>query len=255
MNQTLRTLFVVLLCASARANAQFEGLVESRNFTVDDNGVGQQFDMTIWVRRDMVKVRIPTVGDTPGSTVVYRHDRKLSWIFNDAEKTYFEVSQVDHGIGQEHDQEPDKPQIDRTKRTRQVLGYVCEQILLKRGESQTEIWGAKGLIDLATRLDTLLGNAGGQPPGADTELLRQLQLFPLVSVTKYGGKVIDSQEVTRIERRPLGEELFVIPPDYRKQSSPESEGRDCTHWLFCLPVASLLHAGTSEPPTGVRMSV
>lgn len=221
MKQLFGTLFVVLLCTAARTNAQFEGLVESRNVTVDDYGVGQQFDMTIWVRRDMVKVRIPPVGDTPGSTVIYRHDLRISWIINDAEKTYFEVSQAEQDTGQVHDPEPDKPQIDRTGRTRKILGYLCEQILLKRGESQTEIWGAKGLTDLAGRLDTLLGNAGGHPSGADTELLRQLQLFPLVSATRYDGKVIDSQEVTRIERRPLGMEAFVIPPEYKKQASME----------------------------------
>jgi hypothetical protein len=220
MKQITKTLLVALLCGAARASAQFEGLVESRNFMLDDNGIGQQFDMTIWVRRDMVKVRIPAVGDVPGSTVVYRHDRKISWVFNDAEKTYFEVSLADHSKPQ-RDQDPDKPKVERTKRTRKVLGYVCEQILLRRGESETEIWAAKGLADLATRLDTLLGNGEGRAPDTDTELLRQMQLFPLISITRYDGKVIDSQEVTKIDRRPLGLDLFVIPPDYKKQASME----------------------------------
>jgi len=220
MKQFTKMLLVALLCAVARANAQFEGLVESRNYTLDDNGIGQHFDMTIWVRRDMVKVRIPTVGNVPGSTVIYRHDRKISWVFNDAEKTYFEVSLADQSKEQSN-QDPDKPKVERTKRTRKVLGYVCEQIILRRGESETEIWGAKGLADLAGRLDSLLGNGEGRSPGTDTELLRQLQLFPLISMTRYNGKVIDSQEVTKIERRPLTSDLFVIPPEYNKQATME----------------------------------
>jgi len=220
MKQLTKTLLVALLCAVARANAQFEGLVESRNYTLDDNGIGQHFDMTIWVRRDMVKVQIPTVGGIPGSTVIYRHDRKISWVFNDVEKTYFEVSLAEQSK-QQSDQDPDKPRVVRTKRTRKVLGYVCEQIILRRGESETEIWGAKGLGDLAGRLDSLLGNGEGRSPGTDTELLRKLQLFPLISATRYNGKVIDSQEVTKIERRPLASDLFVIPPDYKKQASME----------------------------------
>jgi|WetSurMetagenome_2_1015567.scaffolds.fasta_scaffold44055_2 hypothetical protein len=225
MKQITKTLLVALLCAAARANAQFEGLVESRNFMLDDNGVGQQFDMTIWVRRDMVKVRIPAVGGVPGSTVVYRHDRKISWVFNDAEKTYFEVSLADQSK-QRSDQDPDKPKVERTKRSRKLLGYTCEQILLRRGESETEIWAARGLGDLATRLDSLLGNGEGISSGTDTELLRQLQLFPLISITRYDGKVIDSQEVTKIERRPLTLDLFVIPPDYKKQASMEPVERE-----------------------------
>lgn len=225
MKQFTKTLLVALLCAVARADAQFEGLVESRNFTLDDNGMGQHFDMTIWVRRDMIKVRIPTVGEIPGSTVIYRHDRKISWVFNDAEKTYFEVSLADQSK-QPRDQAPDKPRVERTKRTRKVLGYTCEQIILRRGESETEIWGAKGLGDLTGRLDSLLGNGEGRSPETDTELLRQLHLFPLISITRYDGKVIDSQEVTKIDRRPLTSDLFVIPPDYKKQAAMEPVGKD-----------------------------
>ena len=222
MKHFSKTILVALLCAVTRSNAQFEGIIESHNYILDDRGVGQQFAMTIWVRRDMVKVRIPTVGSTPGSTVIYRHDRKLSWVMNDADKTYFEVSLADRITRREQrDQDPDKPQVERTKRTRKILGYGCEQVLLKRGESETEIWGAKGLGDIAARLDSLLGQAEGDGAGTQIELLRQLGLFPLVSVTRYGGKVVDSQEVTKIERRPVGVEDFVIPADYRKQASME----------------------------------
>jgi hypothetical protein len=222
--QYTRALLIAFLCAAARANAQFEGVVESRNFTVDDNGVGQHFDMTILIKRDMVKIKIPAVGDTPGSTVIYRHDRKISWIMNDAEKTYFEVSLAEQGSKREQrDQDPDKPKVERTKRTRKILGYGCEQVLLKRGESETEIWGAKGLGDLSSMLDSLLGQTEGDEFDTKNELLRTLQLFPLVSVTRYDGKVIDSQEVTKIERRPVGSELFALPPDYKKQASMEPE--------------------------------
>ena len=63
-------------------------------------------------------------------------------------------------------------------------------------------------------------------PDTDTELLRQMQLFPLISITRYDGKVIDSQEVTKIDRRVLGMDLFVIPPDYKKQASMEPVERN-----------------------------
>jgi hypothetical protein len=220
MKRIFKTLVVALLMGAARASGQFEGVVESKNFMVDDNGVGQQFEMTIWVRRDMIRVKIPSVGDIPGSTVIYRHDRKISWVINDANRTYFEVSLADQMMENRGDQDPDKPRVERTKRTRKLLGYQCEQIILKRGESETEIWGAKGLGDLAARMDSLLGYAG-ERPGTETELMRQLQVFPLISITRYGKKVIDSQEVTKIERRPLELSLFMIPAEYKKQTSME----------------------------------
>jgi len=178
--------------------------------------------MTIWVRRDMIKIRIPDIGAMPGSTVIYRHDRKMSWVINDAEKTYFEVSLASQQPEEmQRDQDPDKPRVERTKRTRKILGYSCEQVVLRRGESETEIWGTGGLGDLSARLDSLLGGAQTGSSGGDQELLAQLRLFPLISITRYEGKVIESQEVTKIERRQLGADLFTIPADYKKQPSME----------------------------------
>jgi hypothetical protein len=222
MNAFTKSLLVALLVGTARANGQFEGIVESRNYTLDDRGAGQSFNMTIWVRRDMVKIRIPSMGEVPGSTVIYRHDRKISYVFNDEEKTYFEVSLANQEMAQQQrDQDPDKPKVERTKRKRKILGFPCVQLKLKRGESETEIWGTKSLGDLAARLDSLLGDSEARSQGADMELLRQLRLFPLVSVTRLGGKVVDSQEVTKIVRRQLSADLFTVPADYKKQRPME----------------------------------
>jgi hypothetical protein len=222
MKKTAKAIIVALLMGAARASGQFEGIVQSNNYTVDDNGVGQRFDMTIWIRHDMLRVKIPSVGGTPGSVVIYRHDRRVSWVINDADRTYFEVPFTDQVVQEKQaDQASDKSTVDRTKRARKLLGYQCEQIILKRGESETEIWGAKGLSDLAAQMDSLLGDSGERGTGTETEVMRQLQLFPLVSITRSNGKVVDSQEVTRIERRPLDLVLFLIPQDYKKQAAME----------------------------------
>jgi hypothetical protein len=222
MKRTIQSLVVSLVVVAAEASGQFEGVVQSRIFTLDDNGAGQNLDMTIWVRRDMIKARTSAAGVGVGSTVIYRRDRKMSWIINEAEKSYFEVSLASGETGDaQRDQAPDRPKVERTKLTNKVLGYPCEKILLRRGESETEIWATNALGDLAARLDSLLGYAEGGVGGGDNELLRQLHLYPLVSVTRYEGKVVDSQEVTKIERRPLGVDLFTIPAEYKKQSSLE----------------------------------
>lgn len=222
MKRTIRTLVVSLFFAAAEANCQFEGVVQSRIFTLDDNGAGQTLDMTIWVRRDMIKARTAGTGVASGSTVIYRRDRKMSWIINEAEKSFFEVSLASEAAGEvQRDQDPDRPKVERTKQTKKVLGYPCERILLRRGESETEIWATNALGDLASRLDSLLGYAEGGGGSGDNELLRQLHLYPLVSVTRFDGKVVDSQEVTKVERRPLGLDIFMIPADYKKQVSME----------------------------------
>ena len=74
---------------------EFEGVVESRNTTVDELGKQQQFVMTIWVKKGMLKIHNTAVGSTPAYTVIYRSDRKTIWTLNDDEQTYFEVLQSD----------------------------------------------------------------------------------------------------------------------------------------------------------------
>jgi hypothetical protein len=213
---------------SAAATAQFEGVVESHNLTVDEQGAEQRYVMTMWVRKDMVRVQIPALGEMPGSTVIYRGDRRTSWVLNDQEKSYFEVS-----FSQDVQQRSTVPEMDstdrpvfvRTKKTRKVLGYPCEQLIVKRGESETEIWGTKGLAALTTVLEGTLARDARGGVEYETQMIAQMGIFPLVSITRYGGKIIESQEISRVERKPVGPELFQVPAGYTKQKGVEMQER------------------------------
>jgi hypothetical protein len=218
--------FIIVVLLQNAASAQFEGVVESRNLTVDEGGVEQRYVMTMWVRKDMVRVQIPQVGDMHGSTVIYRSDRKLSWILNDQEKNYFEVS-----LSQELQQRatiPDMDSADRpifvqTKKTRKILGYLCEQVLVKRGDSETEIWGTKGLTALTAALEGTLAHDVPGGAGYETEMVARMGIFPVISTTRYNGTIIESQEITRIAKKPVGPELFVVPAAYVKQKTVEMQ--------------------------------
>jgi len=45
-----------------------------------------------------------------------------------------------------------------------------------------------------------------------------LGLYPLASSTRIEGKIVESQETTRIEVKDLSSDLFDLPPGFRKQS-------------------------------------
>jgi hypothetical protein len=219
---------IIMVMVHNTAPAQFEGVVESRNLTVDEQGVEQRYVMTMRVRKDMVRVEIPPVGDMPGSTVIYRGDRKISWVLNDLEKSYFEVS-----LSQDVQQRSTVPDMDsahrpvfvRTKKTRKVLGYQCEQLIVKRGESETEIWGTKALAALTAVLEGTLGRDVRGGAGYETQMIAEMGLFPLVSITRYDGKIIESQETARVEKKPVGPELFQVPAGYAKQKGVEMQER------------------------------
>ena len=204
---------------------QFEGIIQSRNRSVDYGGETQEYEMTIWVKKAQVKVTVPQIGATPGSTVIYRTDSRVSWILNDQDRTYFEVALAPRqGMQQPTPSEPaspDKPAVTRTNKTRKILGYVCEQVMIQKGETETEIWGTKGLGDLTQMLNQSLQaeSAGGE----EGDLIAKMGLYPLQSVTRYEGRILESQEVTKIERKSLSNDLFRIPEGYKKQKALDVE--------------------------------
>jgi hypothetical protein len=115
----------------------------------------------------------------------------------------------------------DRPIFVRTKKARKVLGYQCEQVIVKRGDSETEIWGTKGLSALTAVLEGTLAQDGRGDEGYETEMVARMGIFPVISTTRYEGKIIELQEITRIEMKPVGPELFVVPAGYMKQKGVE----------------------------------
>jgi hypothetical protein len=219
MSRSLGLLLLGLLCFRS-AGAQFEGIVESKNLTTDELGSLQQFTITMWIKKDRIRVQSSAFGNTPATTMIYRNDRHIIWMLNDEDKTYFEILQEEKPQGLRSGDESrleDKPTVRRTGRTKKILGYTCEQVLLTRGEGETEIWGTKQLSELEATTSRILGESDADAGGWMDEVAR-LGLYALVSSTRIEGKIIESQQTTRIEVKNLSSDLFDIPPGFRKQA-------------------------------------
>jgi hypothetical protein len=217
-----RYLWLVLMVALSLnpADAQFEGIVETRNVTTDETGNPQNFTITMWIKKDRIRVQTSAFGNTPATTMIYRNDRHIIWMLNEEDRTYFEILQEGRpqglGAGGGASLE-DKPTIRRPGRTKKILGYTCEQVLVTRGEGDTDIWGTKQLSDLAATTSRVLGQSDAEAGGWMDEVAR-LGLYPLVSSTRIDGKIIESQETTRIETKNLSADLFELPSGFRKQA-------------------------------------
>lgn len=224
--------FAVILWSAvvfaSRAFAQFEGIVESQNTTTDELGRPQSFVMTMWIKNDMV--RIETKGaSTPNSIMIYRTDLKKIWVLSEDERSYYEISRN----YQEADVNPPGStdgsySIKRTGKKKTIAGYECEQFIIKRENEETEIWGTKKLSHLVSTLSKALGaDATNGAEGAITEVMKR-GIYPLRSVTRVEGQLIESQEVTRIEPKALNTDLFSLPAGFKKQKGPElmQESRD-----------------------------
>jgi hypothetical protein len=203
-------------CASAQA--PFEGVIESANLTSDEMGAPQKYTMTMSVKGGMVRVDIPSYGSTPGTALIYRRDLKCVWVLDDAERSYFEMQQEAsgrEGIAGE------RPQIRSSGRTKKILGYPCDQLVMQTGDAKTEFWGTKKLGALAKAIALAIEAGGEEGGGVMNDELASMGYFPLVARTKLEGVVVESSEVTKIEGKKLEPALFEVPKGYRKQSRQE----------------------------------
>ncbi len=219
----MRSLALLLIIAVAHVHAasQFEGTIVSANRSMDDGGSPQVYQMTIHVKKSMVRVEVPSFAGIPASTAIFRRDRKVTWMLDAASRTYFEIRVPQGGVNDERAREKkDAPVVQRTKKTKKLLGFMCEQVIVTRSDMRTEVWGARGLEDLAAVLADALDN--GQGPASD-DVIAAIGLFPLFSTTTYEGRELESQEVTRIERKVLDPALFEIPQGYAKQKAADVE--------------------------------
>jgi len=216
--QVVATLCMAFLIAS-RATAQFEGIVVSKNITTDEMGKPQEFIMTMWIKKDMVKIET-SGGTLPSSTMVYRSDFRKIWMLNPEEKTYFEISRDDaaeevHGGGGTKARFTTK----KTGKSKSIAGYPCEQFIIRRGSEETELWGTRKLTHLVTAISKAFGQEHTSVAEGATNEVMKMGIYPMYSSTKVDGFLIESQEVTQVETKMLDSSLFALPADYKKQKT------------------------------------
>ena len=211
-------LLIALSVSSMIAQSSFEGMVESNNTTTDEMGALQRFTMTIWVREGRVRISMSSFGSNPGTTILYHRDRGLTLMLDDRERTYFEIRQPRKSPGDQRLEAPRQSEIKRTGKARKILGYPCDQLIARDGDAETEYWATKGLSSLAEAIASALGGDGNEVGSGVKDELAAMGYFPLIARTKLEGSVVESSEVTKIQKRRFEDSLFELPAGYRKQS-------------------------------------
>jgi hypothetical protein len=119
--------------------------------------------------------------------------------------------------------------IEVTGKTDTILGYKCNQILVKDKGTVTEMWVAEGLgtfMGLGSKGGG--GPFGGGKPAAAAkweEALKGKGGFPLRVITQDGkSKETFRMEATNIEPGILPDSMFVPPAGYSKFQMPDFGG-------------------------------
>ena len=184
--------------------AAFEGVAHFKSSTQE--GYGSEFDYFIKGE----KARMETQGDRHGkAAIILDLPAKKVVMLMAQQKMAMEMPMGEPTAGQK-----DKAELVRTGKTQTLLGYPAEQLLYKSDEGETEIWGAKGL--------GYFGGMHGRPGAGEgspawTRELKAQGLFPLLVINKSkDGKEVGRLEATKVEKKSLSDDLFVVPPDYKK---------------------------------------
>jgi len=121
--------------------------------------------------------------------------------------------------------------IERTGKTDKILGYTCDQILVKDVEkgTVTELWVASELgmfMGLGSGGNPMMGGKkGGAAAAKWEEALKGKSGFPLRMVSRDAkGKQVGMMEVTKIEPGSQPESLFVPPADFKRFQMPDLGG-------------------------------
>lgn len=127
--------------------------------------------------------------------------------------------------------------VEVTGKTETILGYKCNQILVKDKGNVTEVWMAEGL-------GTFMGMGNGGPGGGGggmgamfgrgkssansakwEEVMKEKGGFPLRTITRDGkGKETMKMEATKIEPGSLPDSMFAPPAGYQKFEMPNMGG-------------------------------
>ena len=118
--------------------------------------------------------------------------------------------------------------IEVTGKTETILGYKCNQILVKDKGTVTEMWAAEGL---GAFMGLGSGGGGGSPFGGKKgaasaakweEALKGKGGFPLRVITRDAkGRDSFKMEATKIEPGSLPDSLFSPPAGYQKFDMPD----------------------------------
>ncbi|MBI5020147.1 MAG: DUF4412 domain-containing protein [Ignavibacteriales bacterium] len=201
--------------------AQFEGAIDMK-VTVMEDGKPQVMEYSMMMKKDLVASQIKSVGGGEGGgKFIFRGDKKLLWIVNDAEKNYLEISLNDADNKKTNDLESkNKPKVTKTGKTEKLLGYVCDEVIIEDGKEVTHIWGTSKLgniyQDLMKSFGSIAGNTDPKQNGGWESELEALKLFPLKIISKENGKVTQTQEVIKIESKMVPVKIFDIPAGFKK---------------------------------------
>ena len=176
---------------TAAAEELFEGIIHLK---MSDSG--ESVKMRYLIKPKQMRMEIEAGGRI--SVMIQDYGNKKFYNLMPEMKQYMEIPMMDDG-GRGGDAK--EPMPVKTGKTEKILGYDCEQYMVKDPQGTTEVWLTKDFYPvegLSQRMN-----------GSSFTPFRMITYDP-------SGKEMSRQEVTKIEKKKLADSLFKPPADYKK---------------------------------------
>jgi len=205
-------LLVAALAAPVVAEESFEGTIYYRLQSGSDPML-----MVHSIKGSHMRIEVPLDGQNTAVSIVDLTTRTISILMPD--QHMFMTMPVPAGVGLNGS---DTPELINTGETEKILGYACNRYLLKDSGRQVELWATEELGPYVSASSPM------QKKGAKNAwetLLAGAGLFPLrVAESDKSGDQVFSLDVTRIDKSPLDDALFIVPKDYQEFKMPSMDG-------------------------------
>ena len=224
MNLLLRSLAVgtLLTAATSFAADAFEGQVTMS--ITNKTGKAQEMDLTIKGQQERMDT---SMGGHDASIIFDMAKREMTILMHEQHmymvRPMTDIPKAAEGKSAGPESTAD---LEKTGKTETILGYKCQQFLVKEKNSTTEMWLAEGL-------GTFLGLGGGNPMGGRggaaaakwEQVLKGTSGFPLRVVSHDAtGKESFKMEATRVTPGPQPASEFLPPEGYQKFAMPNFGG-------------------------------
>ncbi len=221
--------------ATSSGGGDFEGLITMKMETEVQKGM----EMTYFLkgRHTRIETNVPSTPeahavmlcDLEGAKITTLMPSKKMYMTMDLKETAEGMKEAAKEMKKSRDEEEETkfPKLTETAKQETIAGYACQHWLM--GDQQNlDMCVAKGLGYFG------LGGQGGEGLAALKNLAFSPKLlaeaathpewvkfleggaFPLKITALEDGKVKMNMEATRIERKPLDDSLFAVPPDYKE---------------------------------------
>ncbi len=208
--------FVLLVLGFSLTKAQtntFEGMVKYDAKFVDEQAEASlNMTMDYYIKNNKFRVEI----NSPEGQTVMLIDKDKSVMLMPQNNMYMEFGQPDPEDIKAPDAKDDITKA-KTGQKKEILGFMCEQYILKENDETIELWATKelGLFMFAaspmekSKIDNKYFEGG---------------FFPLIINMKgVSGNETGSLIAVKVEKKTIDNSMFEIPSGYTKFSMPNMQ--------------------------------